>query len=159
MEGSVYLSLCTYACKAMLKILFVPLDGHPFLPSFLSFFFLGGGVHPQHMKVSRLGVKSELQLLAYATATAMQDLSCICDLHHSSQKCRILNPLSKASDRTSILMDTRRILFCFATMGTPVTFFYSVLCAGWLTCKEDILRVVYKDDCLFLWFIEDGFIQ
>ena len=35
------------------------------------------------MKFPRLGVESELQLLAYATATAMQDPSCVCNLHHS----------------------------------------------------------------------------
>ena len=35
---------------------------------FLSFVFLG--LHLQHMKVPRLGVKSKLQLPAYATATA-----------------------------------------------------------------------------------------
>ena len=40
----------------------------------------------------------ELQLPAYATATAMPDLSCLCNLHHSSQQCRILNPLHKARD-------------------------------------------------------------
>ena len=34
-----------------------------------------------YMEVPGLAVKSELQLLAYATAT--QDLSHICDLHHS----------------------------------------------------------------------------
>ena len=33
------------------------------------------------MEVPRLGVKSELQPLAYATATGMPDLSRICDLH------------------------------------------------------------------------------
>ena len=33
------------------------------------------------MEVSRLGDKSELYLLAYNTAT--QDLSCVCDPHHS----------------------------------------------------------------------------
>ena len=33
------------------------------------------------MEVPRLGVKSELQLLVYITATATQDLSHICDLH------------------------------------------------------------------------------
>ena len=38
----------------------------------------------------------KLQLLAYTTATAMQDLSRVCNLHHSSQQCQILNPLSKA---------------------------------------------------------------
>ena len=32
-----------------------------------------------HMEVPRLGVKLELQLLAYTTATAMQDPSYICD--------------------------------------------------------------------------------
>ena len=39
----------------------------------LFFFFLRP--HPQHMEVPRVGVKSEQQLPAYATATAMWDLS------------------------------------------------------------------------------------
>ena len=56
-----------------------------------------------HMKDPRLGVESELQLLAYTTATAMWDPSHIWDLHHSSQQCQILNPLSKTRDRTRIL--------------------------------------------------------
>ena len=50
------------------------------------------GPHPQHIEVPRLGVKSELLLLAYAMATAMLDLSCICDLHHSSWQRRIPDP-------------------------------------------------------------------
>ena len=45
------------------------------------------------MDISRLEVESELQLPAYTTATATQDLNRMCDLHHSSQ---ILDPLSKA---------------------------------------------------------------
>ena len=58
------------------------------------------------MEIPRLGVASELQLPAYATATAtaMQDLSQVCNLHHSSQQHWILNPLSEARDRTQILM-------------------------------------------------------
>ena len=40
--------------------------------SHLVFIFLGP--HLQHMEVPRLGVKSELLLLAYATGTATQDL-------------------------------------------------------------------------------------
>ena len=48
------------------------------------------------MEVSRLGVELELQLMA--TATAMQDLSCVCDLHQTSWQCGMLNPLSKARD-------------------------------------------------------------
>ena len=58
------------------------------------------------MEVSRLGVKLGLQLPAYTTATATRDPSCFCDLNHSSQQCRILNPRSEAWDRTHILMDT-----------------------------------------------------
>ena len=46
------------------------------------------------MDVPGPGVKLELQLLAYATATAMRDLSHICDPHHSSQQHWIPDPLS-----------------------------------------------------------------
>ena len=63
------------------------------------------------MEVPRLGVKSELQLLAYTTATATQDQSHACDLHHSSWQCRILNPLSKARNQTRILMDTSQVRY------------------------------------------------
>jgi len=64
------------------------------------------------MKVPELGVKPELQLLAYATATATPDPSCVCDLHYSSQQCWILNSLSKARDKTCILTDASQIRFC-----------------------------------------------
>ena len=77
------------------------------------------GLHLQHVEVPRLGVKSELQMLAIATATAMQDLSRVCDLHHSSWPCWILNPLSEVRDGTLILVDTSWVCFCRATMGTP----------------------------------------
>ena len=39
------------------------------------------GLNLQHMEVPRLGVKSELQLLAYTTAIATPDPSGVCDLH------------------------------------------------------------------------------
>ena len=42
--------------------------------------------HWQHMEVPRPGIKLELQLLAYAIATATPDPSRVCDLHHSSQQ-------------------------------------------------------------------------
>ena len=70
-------------------------------------------------EVPRLRVKSELQLLAYTTNTATQDLSCICDLHHSSQQRRILNPRSEARDGTGNLMVLSRIHFHCATTGAP----------------------------------------
>ena len=39
------------------------------------------GRNSQHMEVPRLGLKLELQLLAYTTATAAQDLSRFHELH------------------------------------------------------------------------------
>ena len=71
------------------------------------------------MEVPRLGVKLELQLPAYTTARAMWDVSHVCNLHHSSWQRRILNPLSKARDRTQILMDASQVCYHQATMGTP----------------------------------------
>ena len=50
------------------------------------------------MEVPMLGVKSELQLLVYATAAATQGLIHVCNLPHSSQQCQIHNPLSEARD-------------------------------------------------------------
>ena len=66
------------------------------------------------MEFSRLGVESELQPQANTTATAMQDPSWVCNLHHSSQQGQILNPLSE-----HLLMDTSQICFCCAAVGTP----------------------------------------
>ena len=61
--------------------------------------------HLRHKEDPSLGVRSELQLLAYTTATARQDPSCIFNLHQSSQQHWILNSLSTARDPTCILMD------------------------------------------------------
>lgn len=41
-------------------------------------------LHLWHIEVPRPRVELELQLLAYATSTAIWDLSYICDLNHSS---------------------------------------------------------------------------
>ena len=67
------------------------------------------------MEVPRLGVQLELQLPAYATATATPDLYCVCDLHYRSRQLQILNPLSKARDQTRNLMVPSRIRFRWAT--------------------------------------------
>ena len=42
------------------------------------------GLRVWHVEVPRLGVKLEIQLLAYTTATAMWDLGRVCNLYHSS---------------------------------------------------------------------------
>ena len=64
------------------------------------------------MDVPRLGVELELQLLATAMAMATLNLSFICDLHHRSRQCQILNPRIKARDQTFILMDTSWVRYC-----------------------------------------------
>ena len=64
------------------------------------------------MEVPVLGVKLELQLLPYATATAAWDWSCICDLYYSLEQTWILNPLSEARDRTRILVDISCVCYC-----------------------------------------------
>ena len=61
-------------------------QSHPWIP----IFFFGGGrtdATPVAYGNSQAGVKLELQLPAYTTATATPDLSAICDLHW------IFNPL------------------------------------------------------------------
>ena len=80
--------------------------------------------HPWHMEVPRLGVESELQLPAYATATAMPDPNHICNLNSNSQQCWILNLLSKARDQAHVLMDTSRIRYLWATRGMSIHSFH-----------------------------------
>ena len=66
-------------------------------------------------------------MLAYATATATQDPSCICGLHHSSGQLSILNSLSEARDQILILMVPSRIHFRCTTTGT-LKIFYTFNC-------------------------------
>ena len=81
-----------------------------------------------HREVPRLVVELELlQLLAYTTAIAAPDLSLVCDLHHNSWQCWILNPLTEARDRTHILMDTVWVHYCWAVTGTPLGNFWMPL--------------------------------
>ena len=68
--------------KNRISVLSEPLPSLDDLFLFFGLFFLGPDLQP--VEVPRLGVELELQLPAYATAIATQDLSCICDLHRSS---------------------------------------------------------------------------
>ena len=81
-----------------------------FFGLFFVFCFCFLGLHPRHMEAPRLRVQSDLQLPAYTMAMAGQDPSCICNLHHRSRQRRILHPLSKARDRTCVLMDPRWVV-------------------------------------------------
>ena len=62
------------------------------------FFFSFLQLHLRHVAVPELELKSELQLPAYATATATRDLSHICNLCCSLWQHRILNLLIKGKD-------------------------------------------------------------
>ena len=68
-----------------------------------------GKLLPQQAMVPGRGGKSALPLPADAAAPAPRDPSRVCNLHHSSQQHRVLNPLSKARNRTSNLMVPSRI--------------------------------------------------
>ena len=83
----------------------------------------------------RLGVKSKPQLLAYDTATAMWDLSCVCNQHHSSWQCQILKPLSEAKYQTWVLMDSSQVRYCWAMMGTSRVVFRGFPGCGIFTAK------------------------
>ena len=67
------------------------------------------------MEVPRLGVKSKLQLPAYAIATAMPGPS------HCSQQSWILNPLSEARNQTCSIMDTSWVLNHLSHDGNSYT--------------------------------------
>ena len=62
---------------------------YSFYMSIYLFIFVFLRLHLRHMEVSRLGVKLELQPPAYATA--MPNPSHLCNLHHRSWQCPILN--------------------------------------------------------------------
>ena len=83
------------------------------------FYFCFWGPHLWHMEVLRLGVKLELQLPFYTTATATQDPSPVYNLYHSSWQCQILNPLHDARSQTCILTGTSWIHYHCGTVGTP----------------------------------------
>ena len=112
------------------------------------------------MEVPRLGVKSELQVPAYATATAILDLSRVCNLHHSSwQGWWILNPLSEAKDQICILMNASQIRFYWAMTGTPIRKFLALVfcsvdrftCAiFYIPCISDTMWYLSFSDLLHL---------
>ena len=60
----------------------------------------------------------------------MPDPSCVCDLHHSSRQCWILNPLSEAGVQPCVFMDISQICFHWAATRTPHSFFYTANAGG-----------------------------
>ena len=66
--------------------------------AFFFFFFFLFGTTPVAYGSSQSSGQTQAAAEAYTIATAVPDLSRICDLGHSLQQCRILNPLIKARD-------------------------------------------------------------
>ena len=82
-------------------------DSRPICSSFRAFtiviyLFFSLQLHPQHMEVSRLGVKSRLQLLTYTTAIATPDLSHI----FSSLRNTGFLPTERGKDQTHTMLSS-----------------------------------------------------
>ena len=82
---------------------------------FLLFFFVSLGPHLRHMEIPRLGIKSELQLLAYTTATARPDPSCVCKLtkSHALNIVQFLHAAWNPLHSIRIHFTTLHVLHCF----------------------------------------------
>ena len=122
------------------------------LPYLFFFFFLE--LHLRHMQVPRLGLELELQLLAYITATAVSDLSLICDLHHSLWQCQILNPLSKAGIRPHSRGQYVGFLTCWVIMGSP-----NLYCFNQTFWKSTLLWVkvtLLHFSVAYVWLVSSG---
>ena len=116
---------CNVLWLSQIGWFFSPNTLHPY---WFFFFFCLFRATPMAYGDSQARVESELQLLAYSTATATSNPSRICDLHHSSQQHQVCNPLSKARDWTHILIDPSWVHNHWAMMGTPfVCLFYDLL--------------------------------
>ena len=88
-----------YFLKYVFKGIYFPIHmalaaSHKLYFLFSFFVFLGPIAHGGSQARGLIGAK----LPAYTTATGAQDLSHVCDLHHSPQQRQILNPLSKVRD-------------------------------------------------------------
>ena len=103
------------------------------------------GLHLWHMDFPRLGGELELQLLAYTTATAKQDLCYICSLHYSSRQCQILNsgtePTSSCIIVWFITAETPGELMFFCLFIFKLTLFSNLCSPSYSpTYNSDLLR-------------------
>ena len=87
------------------------------------FFSFLGLRHLQHMEVSRLGVELELQLLAYTTATVMQDPNHVYTTSHDNTGS--LTPWVRPGIKSTSSWILVRFVNCWTTMGTPTCIFLS----------------------------------
>ena len=101
-----------------------------FLPSsfsfFLSFFFFYPfcGCTQGIGKFPGQGLNQSYRCWPIPRPQQQLEPICVCNLHHSSQKCPIPDPWSKARDQMCILMDSSQICFCCAMKRTPTLLYF-----------------------------------
>ena len=66
--------------------------------------------------------------LRHSHSHARSEPSRVCNLHHRSWQCEILNPLSKPRDRTQNFMVSSQIRFRCARMRTPLQGIFKGCC-------------------------------
>ena len=94
------------------------------------------------------GVKSELQLPVYTTATALGIWAMAAAYTTAHGNAGIPDPLSRARDQTHFLMDTSWVHYCWATMGTPAPLiFISVLiyARSRRVCKGNSVTLIFQN--------------
>ena len=82
------------------------------------------------MEVPRPRFELKLQLMAYATVTAMQHLGYICDLCCRLWQCWILNPLSMARVEPTSSWTLCQVLNLLSLTGTPRDIDFRYHCAA-----------------------------
>ena len=107
-----------------------------------------------HIEIPRPGIEWEMQPQAYTTATAMPDLSCICEPH------QILNPLSEARDLNLILTDTVKFLTGRARTKTPSFFFALSLSSSFFNMgwgSSIVTAVAQVTAVVWVWSVAQNF--
>ena len=113
------------------------------------FFFLPLLWSLQHMEVPGLRVELEPQLPAYTTATAMPDLSCMCNLHHSLQQCWTRPGIEITSSRTLCWVLTLQ-----SHKGTPIFLFLMLHIHQKPILRHNLLRHTYGQTAKCTWFYQ-----
>ena len=100
-------------CIYLLIFTYISVFIYLYLLIFLYLFTVFLWPHPQHVEVQARGQIKD-------TVITTPDLRRVCDPYHSSRQ--HLNPVSKTSDQTHILMDTGLVRYCCTNTGTPSLF-------------------------------------
>ena len=94
--------------------------------SFPFFFACYGRIHGIWSSRVRGWIRAGAAGLCHSNSNEGSKLHLEPTLQHTWQ-CQILNPLSKARDRTHIIMDTSQVRYRWTTMGAPMPFTWLVL--------------------------------